>query len=71
MSLLTTRRALVACAVSLGLGLPALAQSSLASPAAATPAPAAAATPGDPPLEEVRRALLEQQIGRASCRERV
>jgi hypothetical protein len=61
MSRLTTRRALVACAVSLGLGLPALAQSSLAGPAAATPAPAAAATPGDPPLEEVRRALLEQQ----------
>lgn len=61
MSRLTIRRALVACAISIGLGLPAFAQSSLTSPAGVTPAPAAAATPGNADLEEVRRALLEQQ----------
>ncbi len=61
MSRLTIWRALVACAFCISLGCAAQAQSSLTSPAGVTPAPAAAATPGNPDLEEVRRALLEQQ----------
>ena len=62
MSRLTIRRALAACAVSIGLGLSAFAQSSLKSPttAAGGDSPAAVA-PANPELEEVRRALLEQQ----------